>query len=540
MARDDADFDAYLAARWPPVVRSLVLIGSPRDEAERLARAGLARCRTSWEQVRGSDDVDAYVYRTVLDGWHASRRVRPWRRAAVAPPPPPPPGPDATDPARLCHALLHQLSGLAPESREALVLRLGAGLDGLQVADVLDVPVATARSREADALDGLDAAELREAAGDLAIGPGPMTERLAEHVLRTAAEAIDVDPVPVEGIVVEARQQRRRRLRAVAGGVAAALVVGGAVAWATTRPTPPSQPVPVHVVPLTNPVGTAWYAEGRLHLSAVAVDVPDLTDVAAVGEGVAYLDQERRVGLVNADGTRTIVGTAVQGSAILGSAENGWAAWIAPEPDRRSIVVWSIGLGAELARMPVPPDTELVAIDQDRVYFQGADGAFSWAAGEDAELEPLGPPQLVDVASATRAYQLGHRIEMVQPFFSVSYVRRGEGATVSPGGAYVLSGEPGTAAGTPYTPLLYDTRSGLLLDSGVARDERVVDAAFGPHHDLTYLVVRGADLGGADLDGNRSRLLVLRTCALPDDGGAAECHDVVPVPTTGGRAMFAH
>lgn len=539
MVRDDADFDAYLAARWPSVVRALVLIGSPRDEAERLAREGLARCHTAWEQVRGSDDVDAYVYRTVLDGWHASRRVRPWRRPVPAAPPPAP-GPDATDQARLGHALQHQLSRLAPESREALVLRLVTGLDGLQVADVLDVPVATARGLEADALAGLDAAELREAAGELPLGPGPMTEQLAEHVARVAAEAIDVDPVPVEGIVEQARQQRRRRLRAVAGGVAAVLVVGGAIVWAGTRPSPPPQAAPAHVVPLRNPVGTAWYAEGRLHLAAVAVDIPDVIDVAAVGDRVAYLDQQHRVGLVDADGRRTYAGTAVPGSAVLGSAENGWAAWIAPEPDRRSIVVWSIGLDAELARMPVPPDTQLVAIDQDRVYFQGADGAFSWAAAEDTEPEPLGAPQLVDVAAATRVYQRGDRIEMVQPFFSVSFVRRGTGARVSPGGAYVLSREPGTAAGTPFTPLLYDTRSGLLLDSGVARDERVVDAAFGARHDLTYLVVRGADLGGADLDGNRSRLLVLRSCALPDDGGAAECHDVVPVPTTGGRAMFAH
>ncbi len=72
--RNDADFAAYLAARWPFLVRSLVLIGCPQAEAEDVVQAGLARCHDSWDKVREDDDIDVFVYRTVLDGCHKQRR----------------------------------------------------------------------------------------------------------------------------------------------------------------------------------------------------------------------------------------------------------------------------------------------------------------------------------------------------------------------------------------------------------------------------------------------------------------------------------
>lgn len=364
-----------------------------------------------------------------------------------------------------------------------------------------------------------------------------MSERLAEEVFRTASESIEVLTTPYEAVVERAREQRRRRWRAIAAGVAAAVVVAGLTTWVATRPAPPPEPVPTHVVPMRNPVGTAWYAGGRLHLRTVAVDIPDVTDVASVGDGVVYLDRDGEVGLVSASGDRTIVGSAVPGSTVLGSGEDDWAVWLHPEESGVRLVVWSVRLDEVLASMVVSPETQLIAIDQDRVYTQADAGAFSWQAGvAGARPVPLGPPQLADVGSATRVYQRGHRIEMVQPFFSVSFVRRGDGATVSPGGNYVLSRRPGPwEPGSPFEPLIYDTRSGARLPSGIAGDERAIDAVFGTNHDVTYLVAKAADLADVDLDGGRVGLLVLRTCELE----AAGCHDVAPVPSSGGRAMFA-
>jgi hypothetical protein len=125
---------------------------------------------------------------------------------------------------------------------------------------------------------------------------------------------------------------------------------------------------------------------------------------------------------------------------------------------------------------------------------------------------------------------------MVQPFFNVSYTRPGDGASVSPGGNFVLSRVPGPwVPGSPYRPIVYDTRTGEHLPSGIAPDERVVDAAFGDNYEIDYLVLNLRDLRGVDLDDARSRLLVLRTCQLESD----VCSDVVPVRSTADRAMFA-
>jgi RNA polymerase sigma-70 factor (sigma-E family) len=163
--RNDADFAAYMAARWPFLVRSLVLIGCPRHEAEDVVQTGLARCYASWERVRKADDVDAYVYRTVLNCWHKSRKRRWWGEVPTATLPEAPSTTDPTDQVLLRQALEVQLGRLTPEHREVLVLRFVADLTEPQVAEVLDVPVGTVKSRVSRALTHIDLAALREVAG---------------------------------------------------------------------------------------------------------------------------------------------------------------------------------------------------------------------------------------------------------------------------------------------------------------------------------------------------------------------------------------
>lgn len=164
MSGDDTDFAAYLAARWPPLVRSVMLLGCPRQEAEDVVRSGLARCYLAWERVRRADDVDAHVYRAVLDSWHRSNR----RRRGATPleaPPEPVAVEDVTDQVLLRRALETSLAALTPEHREVLVLRFVAGLTDVQVAEVLDVPVGTVTSRTREALSHVDLAALREVRG---------------------------------------------------------------------------------------------------------------------------------------------------------------------------------------------------------------------------------------------------------------------------------------------------------------------------------------------------------------------------------------
>jgi RNA polymerase sigma factor (sigma-70 family) len=164
---DDGDFSAYLVARWPCLVRSLVLLGSSYAEAQVVARDSLARCQASWEHDRDTDDVDVQVYRTVLERLERLERLRRKGRASGVQEVPEPPllvDPTIGDPERrlaLRNALADALAGLPPEERTVLVLRFVAELSEGQVADVLDVGLEEVRSRQADGLAGLDLVALR-------------------------------------------------------------------------------------------------------------------------------------------------------------------------------------------------------------------------------------------------------------------------------------------------------------------------------------------------------------------------------------------
>lgn len=159
MPRDDADFAAYLAARWPALVRTLVLLGARQPDAEQVGREALGRAWGEWERLRREDDVDVEIYAIALRAWR-----RHHRHDEPEPLPPPPP-PDAEDRVLLLHALRAQLVGLEPEHREVLVLRFVAELAEPQVADVLDVPEPTVAARVVRAVAALDLDPLRELTG---------------------------------------------------------------------------------------------------------------------------------------------------------------------------------------------------------------------------------------------------------------------------------------------------------------------------------------------------------------------------------------
>lgn len=150
--RDDRDFDAYLAARWAPLVRTLVLLGGRRDEAEDAVRSGLAACYSSWGPISRGDDPDVHVYRSVLDAWR--RRPGTWWEV-------PDPDPDA-EPAPELVMLTRQLDRLTRRDRLALVLRFAAGLEEPQVAAVLDVPLDALPDLVRRALGRIDLTALRE------------------------------------------------------------------------------------------------------------------------------------------------------------------------------------------------------------------------------------------------------------------------------------------------------------------------------------------------------------------------------------------
>ncbi|MDI6911121.1 hypothetical protein [Nocardioides sp.] len=515
--RNDADFAAYLAARWPFLLRSLLLIGCLPGEAEDVARTGLARCYAAWDEVLQTDDVDACVYRVVLDVWH--RRKRP-PTASVEPAPVPGPepasapasdpasepgtrAPEVLDPAELRRRLEARLAELTPGDREAVVLHLVAGLSETQVADVLERPAQPIRT------------------------PVPAED------LRIVSESIDVLAPPLDDVVAEARAQRRRRRRTIVASVAAAAVVVAGAGWGLSRPSAEAPAdTPRVVVRQPNPVDVPWYAGGLLHLAAVTIRMPAVGDLAAVDDGAAFTDTDGAVWFAAGDGVVTGIGRTTPGARIAVSDQTDWAAWVDPSADVPRLVVHDLASGRDTT-LDLPGSASVLAVDQDRVYFATPEGDFEWSPGEEpVRLDRTG---LLDVESGSRVYADARGIEIVQVIFSVANLRPGVGALLSPGGNFVLSRAGDGSA--PFRPLLYDARTGERMRSGLAAGELALDATFGPNHTVSYLVAPRSELGAPPaVDGNTEPLVVLRTCDL----APVVCHDVIPLARPGERPLLGH
>lgn len=153
--RDDGDFAAYAEARWPTLVRTLVLLGSPVHEAVGVAERTLVRCLLEWREIGAAGDIDVEVYAEMLD-----ERARTLAEGSPGAPVEPDPARDPSDAALLLEALGEQLDRLGPADRCAVVLRHGAGLSMLQVAEALDVEQVEVEERLAGVLAVLDAESL--------------------------------------------------------------------------------------------------------------------------------------------------------------------------------------------------------------------------------------------------------------------------------------------------------------------------------------------------------------------------------------------
>jgi hypothetical protein len=339
-----------------------------------------------------------------------------------------------------------------------------------------------------------------------------VSEQLAGLVFREAAEGVPVGQPPVDEVVGVAAA-RRRRARAWTGGVLGfALLVVGVGTWVTTRP--PDDGLPdVSVRPEANPANIEWYANGVLHLREVAVEIPQVTALLQVPDGVVYSDRAGHVVLVNHQGDLTTLGRSEPGTPIVASpVERGWVAWLEPgsSPD---LVVHDTLSRHELARRPVTPGTRPIAIDQDRLYFNERGESWSWQL-------PDIPPALVpgadlyDVASAVRVLRAAPgTMQIRQPLLAIEVIVPGQGAVLSQDGGYVLTR---VDAEQPDVVRIYDSETGDPVASGLADEELAVAAAFGPDSTVTYVVTsreHGTD-GDDLLRLSESRSFELRTCQL--------------------------
>ena len=486
--RDDTDFAAYLAARWPRVVRSLVLLGGSVPEAERVGRAAFARLRPDWRRGTADEDPDVHAWRAVLREW----RERPWSGA---------PGPPASG--RLA-ALEPLLDRLTTDARAALVLHAVVGLDPSQVALVLGRP------------------------------PAPPGERPGEDDLLAAADDVEVPPAPTpEAVAATGRTPVRHRkgLPLAAAALAAVVLLAGIGSWLGTLSSgaPPSRSVP-RVTRVEDAAGIAWWADGTLHLPHVAVALPRVTRLVGVNGGAVVADDTGRVSFVAPDGVVTALGRQEPRGPLVGSDETGWAGWVDPTGAAPRLVVYDVTARAVLAQRTLPDDGSTVhpiAFDRGLLYYADRRGNWQWEPGHDDPLEVL-QPGLVDVAEATEARQLDpRRIELVQPFFNVVRVVPGEDAQLSPDATYALTRRPGTGRPGRFGQVrIYDVRSGEPVWTGLAQRDVAVAATLGPDDVASYVVAR-PDYPQADYE--------LRTCDL----AAHRCASVELLPRGGAPPLLA-
>lgn len=506
--RHDSDFADYTAARWTSLVRSLVMLGSPPWVAAETALSALARCYPHWEQIREVEDLDVHVYRLLLE-CRDHGRDRWWEDDRAVEPGPVEPGPVAVLPPVLEAAL----DRLRPLDRQVLVLRVVADLAPEQVAAVLGVSLDTVRGHTS----------------------------LPEELIREAAEAIVLPAPEVEAVRVRARHQRRRpRLPAVAVAVAI-LVVLAFGTWLGTRPAEVDDTV-LSAVPVQrqeNPAGLTWFANGRLHLAHVTVELGPVLQIATVSGGAVYGDSSGAVVLVGEDGARRLLGHKVAGIGFVDSDERGWVVWVDPSGGTPELVVHDLGSGSVLAREELSgpaADSHPIAIDQDWVYYSTPQGDRRWQP-LTGDPEPVEPGGLLDVASATRVSQADpESISMVQPLFDSWFASLGRGARLSADGNYVLTRIPDERS-VYGTVRIYDTRTGEEISNGLAADELAIAAELGADRTVTYVVARDQDKPAAEefVRLSFSGPLELRTCSF-DTG---RCVVDARFPSTGSTPLLA-
>ncbi|WP_421119052.1 SigE family RNA polymerase sigma factor [Aquihabitans daechungensis] len=155
------DLAAFYAEQFDRVRGSLVLFTGSREAGEELAQEAFVRACQHWEKVRVMDAPGAWVQRVGINlaisrGRRLQSERRPHRRLrddqAAAPS-------DPGDGGELRRALL----ALDPDERAVVVLRFYGDLSVAQVADVLDIPEGTVKTRTRTGLAALRESGVPEA-----------------------------------------------------------------------------------------------------------------------------------------------------------------------------------------------------------------------------------------------------------------------------------------------------------------------------------------------------------------------------------------
>lgn len=149
------DFETFYRSEAAAMERAMILALGDVEFGRDATAEGFARALHRWTAVSGYDNPSGWVFRVGLN-WASSRRRRRRRddahRAVV--------GPSVDRPDGLSGEVVAALRRLSPEHRTVVVARYVLDWSEADVAQALDIPPGTVKSRASRALDRL--AELLE------------------------------------------------------------------------------------------------------------------------------------------------------------------------------------------------------------------------------------------------------------------------------------------------------------------------------------------------------------------------------------------
>lgn len=151
-------FDDFVDERFDALLRFAYLVTGSQHAAEDALQTALTRALERWRHVAGARHPDAYVRRMIVNA-HVSAWRRTGARELLSDDLRGDPAGDATDRVAERDALWRRCLALPPRQRAAVVLRYYEDLEYAEVADVLGVTEATARSHVHRALSALRATE---------------------------------------------------------------------------------------------------------------------------------------------------------------------------------------------------------------------------------------------------------------------------------------------------------------------------------------------------------------------------------------------
>ena len=144
------EFEAFVAARSPALLRTAWLLTGDPDRAQDLLQTTLATCWTRWSRIR-SEDPEGYVRRVLARTYARSWRRR-WNGEIPTESLPETDGWSPTDDADLRETVRRALALLPRRQRAVVVLRHFDDLTEAQTAAALGVTVGTVKSQHSRAM----------------------------------------------------------------------------------------------------------------------------------------------------------------------------------------------------------------------------------------------------------------------------------------------------------------------------------------------------------------------------------------------------